>query len=222
MSNELLSTYPVSSSFGISRGCGVGGRREHKEGRAFDWAVDVGDSADRAAADDFLARLFATDEHGNRHALARRLGVMYVVWNNRIWGSYRADAGWRPYVGDSPHTDHAHISSSWVGGLGETSFWTGVPADLTPVPTSRCFAGSGPLGYSRGYQPTSGYAGGGSGAADFRAEIQRRVAEARQHFEEAVAELRPRIREELRNRFPPAPPPTQQQLPPTAPSPTRP
>ena len=27
--------------------------------------------------------------------LARRLGIQYVIWNKRIWGSYAAGGGWR-------------------------------------------------------------------------------------------------------------------------------
>lgn len=121
----LQRTYPGSGSSGIVRGCSVGGRSEHKEGRAFDWRVNVNRPAEKAAAADFIARLMATDSAGNRHALARRMGIMYVIWNRQVWASYRADAGFRPYTGTSPHTDHVHISMSWAGALGQTSFWSG-------------------------------------------------------------------------------------------------
>ena len=121
----LLARYPNTSSSGIGRGCDVGGTSEHKEGRAFDWGANVTNAAQRAAVDDFIAALFATDAFGHKHALARRMGIMYVIWNNQIWGAYSADAGWRPYSGDSPHTDHVHISMSWAGARGETSFWSG-------------------------------------------------------------------------------------------------
>lgn len=94
--NLLLARYPSTGSSGISRGCGVGGRSEHKEGRAFDWAADKGSAADRAAVEDLLQRLLATDSHDNAHALARRMGVMYVIWDRQIWSAYRAGAGWRP------------------------------------------------------------------------------------------------------------------------------
>jgi len=123
--NLLLARYPVTQSFGISRACDVGGTSEHKEGRAFDWGANVNNAAQRAAVDDFIAQLFATDSYGHNHALARRLGVMYVIWNQQIWGAYNADAGWRPYSGDSPHTDHVHISLSWAGARAETSYYSG-------------------------------------------------------------------------------------------------
>jgi hypothetical protein len=134
--NLLLSRYPNTVSFGISRACDVGGVSEHKEGRAFDWGANVNNAAQRASVDAFLAALFATDRYGHRHALARRLGVMYVIWNQQIWGAYRADNGWQPYSGDSPHTDHVHISLSWAGARAETSYYSGkvVPGlpDVSP------------------------------------------------------------------------------------------
>jgi hypothetical protein len=135
--NLLLSHYSNTVSFGISRACDVGGVSEHKEGRAFDWGANVNNPAQKASVDNFLAQLFATDSYGHKYALARRMGVMYVIWNQQIWGAYNADAGWRPYSGDSPHTDHVHISMSWAGARAETSFWSGVvvpglPGDAPP------------------------------------------------------------------------------------------
>ena len=123
--NLLLSRYPNTSSSGISRACDVGGKSEHKEGRAFDWGANVGNAAQRAAVEDFLRFLFATDSYGHQHALARRMGVMYVIWNQQIWHAYRADLGWQPYTGSSPHTDHVHISLSWAGARAETSYYSG-------------------------------------------------------------------------------------------------
>jgi hypothetical protein len=121
----LLARYPSTASLGVSRGCDVGGQSEHKEGRAFDWGADVGNAADTAAVNDFLTALFATDAQGHKFALARRMGIMYVIWNRHIWGAYDANAGWRPYDGENPHTNHVHISLSWAGARGETSFWSG-------------------------------------------------------------------------------------------------
>lgn len=68
---------------GISRGCKVGGQSEHKEGRAFDWTVDVHRRADRLRVKALLADLFATDAAGNTDAKARRMGVMAVSPRNR-------------------------------------------------------------------------------------------------------------------------------------------
>jgi len=126
--NLVLATYPCTSSSGITRSCSTGGTSEHKEGRAWDWGL----SYPHPAADSFLAWLLATDEHGNEHAMARRLGIMYMIWNNKIWKSYKASAGWQPYTGSNPHTDHVHFSFSWDGANKKTSFWT---SGTTPAPT---------------------------------------------------------------------------------------
>jgi hypothetical protein len=125
LKNMLLRTYPGTRSLGISRSCSAGGTSEHKEGRAFDWGVRYSSSTERAKANAFLTWLLKTDAAGHKAANARRLGVMYVIWNKRIWGAYAASSGWRPYGGSNPHTDHVHISLSRAGGAGTVSFWTG-------------------------------------------------------------------------------------------------
>lgn len=122
--DSLLGVHPVTRNLGIVRACHLGGRSEHKEGRAFDWGAYVHRPLERAAVERFLAQLLATDADGNRHALARRMGVMYVIWNGSIWSASRAGEGWRRYSGPSPHTDHVHISLNWAGARGQTSFFT--------------------------------------------------------------------------------------------------
>jgi subtilisin family serine protease len=116
----LLDAVPGTTNLGVTRACHLGPTSEHKEGRAFDWGVPPQHAA---AVDAVLDRLLATDEAGNAHALARRMGIMYVIWDGAIWAAYRPDAGWRPYRGPDPHTDHVHVSLSWDGGLALTSFW---------------------------------------------------------------------------------------------------
>lgn len=121
------------ASGGIARPCSVGGTSEHKEGRAFDWSVDAGRRADRRRVRAFLDRVLATDRRGNEHALARRMGIMYVIWNDHIWSSYdgfrRRDylhAGCRSLRGCSTtlrHRDHVHVSLSRRGGRGLTSWY---------------------------------------------------------------------------------------------------
>jgi hypothetical protein len=122
--NLLLRTYPSSRSLGISRACGVGGKSEHKEGRAFDWGVSVNKAKDRASVRALMKWLLKRDAYGNRYAMARRLGIQYMIWNRRIWGAYAAGRGWRKYTGSNPHTDHVHFSLSWAGARKKTSFWS--------------------------------------------------------------------------------------------------
>jgi hypothetical protein len=128
--DQLLRTYTFSRSLGIVRGCNVGGRSEHKEGRALDWGVNVTNAREATAANEVLAWLLATDKYGNKHAMARRLGIQYIIWNRRIWGSYNASQGWRAYTGASPHTDHVHFSFSWAGAKKTTSYWDGTVANV--------------------------------------------------------------------------------------------
>ncbi|MEO6821729.1 MAG: hypothetical protein ABI468_04545 [Candidatus Nanopelagicales bacterium] len=122
---------------GIARSCSDGGQSEHKEGRALDWMTSV---AQRPQADAFLKWLLAPDAFGNPAAMARRLGVMYIGWDNRMWRAYDPSLGWSDLKGCTTdpkmkaasydttcHRDHVHISFSWDGAQGTTSYWTGKP-----------------------------------------------------------------------------------------------
>jgi hypothetical protein len=135
----LVSTYG-KASVGISRACSNGGTSEHKEGRALDWMVSYKVASQRPKAQQFLAWLLAPDAAGNTAAMARRLGVMYIGWNNHFWASYDSAAGWTDLKGCSTdpakkaasydtycHRNHVHLSLSWDGAAGLTSYWTGTP-----------------------------------------------------------------------------------------------
>ena len=132
----ILSNYATTGDSGIVRSCTAGGTSEHKEGRAWDWRVNIANPAQVAQVDDLMTWLLAADEHGNTAAMARRLGIMYVIWNGRIWKSYQAAKGWQPYVGPSLHTDHVHVSLSWAGAYGVTSYWTGKVAPVMAAPVT--------------------------------------------------------------------------------------
>lgn len=136
----LEQAYPQGSDLGISRSCQAGARSEHKEGRAYDWGLRVTSPDERMAAEELLAWLLATDEHGNEFAMARRLGVMYVIWDGHIWSASAGHDGWRVYQGPSSHADHVHLSFSWDGAMGATSFWDAArmgPWLFGPVSTDR-------------------------------------------------------------------------------------
>ena len=121
----------------VTRGCTVGGQSEHKEGRALDWMRSIRNAKDAAQVSAFLAWLMATDEAGNEYAMARRLGVMYVAWNNKMWRAYDPGRGWAYFKGcdaanrqapgwdNTCHRNHVHISLSWDGAAGLTSFYSG-------------------------------------------------------------------------------------------------
>lgn len=122
---------------GVTRGCDIGARSEHKEGRAWDWGLDASVPAEKAMADRFLAWLLAPGPNGMAAYNARRLGVMYVIYDGRIWSSYRAGDGWRTYDGGESHGGHLHISMAWNGAMARTSWWTGkaAPIDYGPCVT---------------------------------------------------------------------------------------
>ena len=130
----IMTRYPNTGLGGISRACHIGGQSEHKEGRAWDWGVSMADESDRAIVKEVLAWLLAEDRYGNEAAMARRFGIMYLIWNRRTWGAWK---GWDTYCvqkrrgcvdpddGDlrSPHTDHVHFSMSRAGARKQTTFW---------------------------------------------------------------------------------------------------
>jgi hypothetical protein len=149
LAHYLLRAYPVTRSMGLMRGCSVGGTSEHKDGRAFDWGADVAHARTRAAAYAFIDRVLATDSHGNAHALARRMGIMYIIYNDTIWGSYR-DFAPRKYLNPAckslstcsrtlRHKDHVHISLGYSGAAAQTSWYRarGVPSQPVFYPGTR-------------------------------------------------------------------------------------
>jgi hypothetical protein len=128
----LTKRYP-NTSFGGNYNCGTDGTRsEHYDGRAVDWMDSVRNPTQKAQATSVLNFLLGTDKAGHKFANARRLGVMYIIYNNRIWGSW--DGKWSAYnncaktpspsLDSSCHRNHMHISLSFNGALARTSFWT--------------------------------------------------------------------------------------------------
>lgn len=130
----LKATYG-KTAFESWRACSGSAASEHNEGRALDFMLNAGKASDVAIANAFVAWLFATDKYGNAYANARRLGIMYLIWHGRMWRAYDVSKGWQPYTGSARHDDHIHISFSWAGALGQTSFWTGQVADVALVAT---------------------------------------------------------------------------------------
>lgn len=140
----LLATYGTNVGgktvfTGITRPCD-GTITEHAEGRALDWGMDYRVAAMRADGQTVLDWLFATDRYGNTFAMAKRLGIMYVIWDKKIYGSW-SDYKAAPYAcgaGTDPtacHIDHMHFSFSWPGANARTSFFTGKVAAGTGATT---------------------------------------------------------------------------------------
>jgi hypothetical protein len=126
---------------GTLRSCSSGGTSEHKDGRAFDWMLDARNEDDRAIADAFLVEAFADDELGDTDALARRMGIMYIIWDDRMYAAWDGfepkkylSSGCRTRRGCSAtlrHRDHVHISLSKRGARGLTSWYVEQAAQPT-------------------------------------------------------------------------------------------
>jgi hypothetical protein len=137
----LVATYGGGGG-AVNRPCSDPGSSEHKDGRAVDWVLDAESPTDRKLAKTFLAAAFATDAEGNPAALARRMGIMYIIWSDRFYPAYHQ---FQPetYLSSScrskkrcsktlRHRDHMHISLSKAGAKGLTSFYV----DLLPATPS--------------------------------------------------------------------------------------
>ena len=139
LADLIKATYGSNQTVWIPRACDVGGQSEHKEGRALDWMSTARKPQQRANAETFLAWLLGPDQFGRPYGNAMRLGVMYIGWNDRIWRGYDIKRGWTELKGcfSTPssgsdtvcHRNHIHISLTWDGASGRTSFWDGSPMD---------------------------------------------------------------------------------------------
>ena len=139
LADHIKATYGPDQTVWIPRACDIGGQSEHKEGRAIDWMTSVRDAQQRANAETFLNWLLGPDQYGVEYGNAMRLGVMYIGWNDRIWRGYDIGRGWtelkgcfsKPESGADTvcHRNHIHISLTWDGASGRSSFWSGVPFD---------------------------------------------------------------------------------------------
>ena len=133
---SAAAAFPSTRSLGIVRACSVGGRSEHKEGRAFDWGVSAHGRRTAPRSPASLHWLLKTDKYGNHYAMARRLGIQYVIWNHKIWGAYSASpaGGSTPAPTRTPTTCTSR--SPGPAPAGKTSFWTGKVGNVGP-PTPR-------------------------------------------------------------------------------------
>ena len=90
----MWQTYGSNIWASISRDCNVTwdlGVSEHKDGRAIDWGVSIRNGT-KAIGDEFFA--WATANNGE---MARRLGIMYLIWDSRMWREYDMGRGFPEY-----------------------------------------------------------------------------------------------------------------------------
>ncbi|MGH8861909.1 MAG: hypothetical protein ACRDVG_11875 [Jatrophihabitantaceae bacterium] len=132
LGNLLTRTYG-GTTWSSYRPCD-GSVSEHHDFRAIDWMVSSRNRVQRTQGYDFWRWLLQKDGAGNQFAMARRLGVMYIIFNGRMWGAWSGQ--WEEYMhcmttqtarrfDNACHRTHMHISLSWNGARGLTSFWTG-------------------------------------------------------------------------------------------------
>lgn len=151
----LLATYGPATIY-IPRTC-TSSTSEHFDGRAVDWMRSVRVPAEKEMADAFVAWLLAPAADGTPHAMARRLGIMYIIWDSRMIRMYDPGRGWTEYnkcldparsgegLDNTCHRNHVHLSMSWDGAAGITSWWTGVAQTqpYCPAMSSRAAPGTG-------------------------------------------------------------------------------
>jgi len=132
----LEKAFDGGSAVTATRAC-TSSTSEHQDGRAIDWMMDATSKADRAEVTRFLGEIFATDVDAEAHALARRMGIMYVIWNDHMYASYRQFEK-RDYLSSScpsrkkcsktlRHRDHVHLSLSRPGGRAATTWYGRTP-----------------------------------------------------------------------------------------------
>ena len=146
---KMLNATYGSHVYGILRTCAA----EHGEGRAVDWMLNANDPAQLALGNAITRWLAAPDSKGRPGAMAKRLGINYIIWNRQQWRAYDPGRGWAPYYGVSPHTDHIHTSFNWDGARMRSSWWSGVavtnpltgPTYTPPPPVPTITASGYPL-----------------------------------------------------------------------------
>jgi hypothetical protein len=119
----------LGTRFGITTIYGFGQRdnaSDHPLGLALDFMTRTGQPlADYARAN------------------AARLGVHYIIWNQRIWNVDRDAEGWRPMENrGSPtanHQDHVHISFQ-ASGPGSSTTRPTTPTDTITAPNAAAVA----------------------------------------------------------------------------------
>lgn len=127
---NLLGDHYDRPGYTTSRTC-IDQRSEHYDGRAVDWQMDANDPQERRIGDAAVTWLTANDGE-----VARRLGIQSIIWNHRSW--HASNPVWQGYVGQSPHTDHVHISLNWDGAYMRTSWWTGVAVTAETADQGPC------------------------------------------------------------------------------------
>ncbi|MFG1608033.1 hypothetical protein [Actinoplanes sp. NPDC049265] len=150
----IKNRYGLGNTIDFVEACDLSSPGGHDQGRAWDWGNDATDAADVDKVNTVLNWLLATDKYGNKHAMARRLGINFIIWNRRIifltpsgaktWEAYSCDGS-----ASGCHTNHVHFEMSWAGARRQTTWWTARQPDgpgvFRPGANDWIFRGNGSL-----------------------------------------------------------------------------
>lgn len=103
----------------------------HAQGRALDVMVGrSGGGYNTARGRGIVNWLLASDQYGNQNAVARRLGVQQILYEDRCWNS-DGDRGIKTWAAMRPcgigHFDHVHVDLTVAGADGRVSYWGAAP-----------------------------------------------------------------------------------------------
>lgn len=110
--DAVLLMFTILGSLGIYNcrpSSGGGGLSTHGEGRGWDCRCNAFNAQQKAAGDRLAALLV-------KHY--KKLGIQRIIWNYRQTDVLHGIGNWRPYSGQSPHTDHLHIELCWKAAAG--------------------------------------------------------------------------------------------------------
>lgn len=113
---------------------GGAGYSFHSDGRALDFSLNANKSGDYAQARRLIALLLARDRTGKGAALARRMGIIEIIWDCSYWAQSQVDeetgqTAFEQYFlcptrsTSIAHRNHIHFSFTRAGAAGQTSFW---------------------------------------------------------------------------------------------------
>jgi len=124
----------------------------HSRGLALDFSFNVYDSSQAAQAQQVLDWLFEANSAGVKQVRLKRLGIIEVIWNDKLWVASNRNATsdiqtWLVYDFSScvagggnentcAHRDHIHFSFSLEGGNMQRSWWSPELARYRDTPTS--------------------------------------------------------------------------------------
>lgn len=152
---DILASSHGARTAGMARGCpgsGTTSMSYHARGLALDWRLNVYNSTEAAYAQEILDWLFEESSTGEKHVRLKRLGIIEVIWNDKLWTRFDTNSTsniqtWRAHnfsgcvaaggnENTCAHRDHIHFSFSLEGGKMQRSWWNAELAPYRDTPTT--------------------------------------------------------------------------------------